>query len=615
MKTGKLRTGLGALLMWAGVTQPSISGDVRDIGERIYKDNCAGCHDIPGSGAPALSTLKSLRPPVLGFALTKGKMATQGRALKGYDMNFLIGWLTREQKPLTEWRSKVMCEDRTVDTSGERYLTKWGVTDSFNRYQEKTSLNAENISKLKLKWAFVVPGASGMRSQPAVVGDTLFFGVADERALFALDRETACVKWVYDGPVPMRSATSFGTLPDGRNIVYIGDARGTVHMVEAATGKLIWKKNISTHDTAGLTGTATLVDNVLYVPQSMGEIAVAGTPSYECCSAHGVIVALNATTGEKLWTYHTMEPAQKTGTSSVGTQLWGPSGAPVWTSPLVDKKRGLLYFGTGENTSHPATGTSDAIIALDMKTGEQVWVFQATADDVFNNACFEWIGRENRPNCPENAGPDFDFGASTLLATGADGRELLLAGQKSGIVWALEPETGKLVWKRTLSDGTPLGGIHWGISAQNGMVFAPVNDPDIPIALWQYKRKPGVYALDVATGTVQWKFEKSYESRPATAEHYAKYGGFSGAAFGVPGVVLAGDIVGEVFALNADDGDLLWSYETNKDFTSPHGLKGHGGSIDNAMIVAAGDTLYIQSGYSMHNQLPGNVLLAFEVQE
>ena len=137
--------------------------------------------------------------------------------------------------------------------------------------------------------------------------------------------------------------------------------------------------------------------------------------------------------------------------------MQGPSGAPVWTTPAIDAKRNQLYIGTGENTSSPATHTSDAIIAYDLTTGAEKWIFQGTENDAFNMAC----GRRMGPNCPKERGPDFDFGASPVLTTTSAGVDLVLAGQKSGDVWALNPDNGELVWHNRLSPGSALGGVHW----------------------------------------------------------------------------------------------------------------------------------------------------------
>ena len=186
------------------------------------------------------------------------------------------------------------------------------------------------------------------------------------------------------------------------------------------------------------------------------------------------MAALDAETGEQLWYLPTIEEAaQVTGRQLLFVQKWGPSGAPVWSAPTLDRRRGLLFYGTGENYSAPATATSDAIFAIDASTGQRRWVNQFTANDTFNMACVA-----GGPNCPEQEGPDLDFGAPPLLAQDSQGRELLFVAQKSGAVSALDPATGERVWSQKFGRGGYLGGIHWGLAAdiQRGLLYVPVSD-------------------------------------------------------------------------------------------------------------------------------------------
>ena len=200
-------------------------------------------------------------------------------------------------------------------------------------------------------------------------------------------------------------------------------------------------------------------------------------PTYPCCRSHGLLLALDALTGKTLWTYHTTAQAAKTKLNSAGVQMWGPSGASVWSTPTVDARRGLVYIGTGENLSQPQTTTSDAVIAIDIASGEERWHFQALAGDVWNGAC-----QLNGPNCPENPGPDWDIGASVILSTDSNGRDRLLVGQKSGELFALDPDRrGALLWGKRLSQGTANGGtsgIHLGTAGDAGTVLGPVSAPD-----------------------------------------------------------------------------------------------------------------------------------------
>src|SRR5262249_19988501 len=146
---------------------------------------------------------------------------------------------------------------------------------------------------------------------------------------------------------------------------------------------------------------------------------------------------LDAQTGKQLWkTYTIPKPAQRTSRNAAGTQLWGPSGAGVWSAPTVDRKRELLYIATGDQYSDPEEGYADSIIALALTSGKIVWGRKLLEGDRWNIACISG----DKVNCPKGQGPDFDFGSSPILHTLSSGRQVLLAGQKSGLLYVLDPD-------------------------------------------------------------------------------------------------------------------------------------------------------------------------------
>ncbi len=165
--------------------------------------------------------------------------------------------------------------------------------------------------------------------------------------------------------------------------------------------------------------------------------------------------------------------------------MWGPSGAPIWSSPAIDEQRGVLYVGTGEATSAPAAPTIDSVLAIDLKTGAIRWRFQATPDDIFLTGC---MVKHDGLNCPhEGRGLDHDFGASIVLAKRADGHDVVLAGQKSGTLYALDPDAqGKVLWQHSFGAGSVIGGIHWGLAFDGARVFVPMNT--FPGRGWQGPR-------------------------------------------------------------------------------------------------------------------------------
>jgi len=399
-----------------------------------------------------------------------------------------------------------------------------------------------------------------------------------------------------------------------------------VHVISAVDGKSIWSAPVNVTNSNTITGTPVLHEDRLYVPISSFEVARARIGTYECCKDHGGVRALDIRTGKSLWSYDTTEPAKPHGENLIGAQAWGPSGVPVWTTPAIDAKRNLLYIGTGQNYTYPTTETSDAIIALDLDTGKPAWVYQATANDAYTSACFSWLGYADQPNCPRDHGPDFDFGASVVIATDAAGKDILLAGQKSGDVWALDPDKkGALVWHTKLSDGTPVGGVHWGMTVMEDTVFVPVGDPDWDIKTWDYEARPGLAALDIATGDIRWqhKAERGCELDPEITDMQNGRQeepwpdcpfmfGFSQATTGIDGAVLAGTLDGKMMAFGSGDGKVLWQFDTKKPFDTLNGVKAHGGALDNAGPAVGNGYLVLQSGYNYFNQMPGNVLLVFE---
>jgi polyvinyl alcohol dehydrogenase (cytochrome) len=329
------------------------------------------------------------------------------------------------------------------------------------------------------------------------------------------------------------------------------------------------------------------------------------------------VAALDAATGKLLWTYHTMEPAKPLGRKNAqGADLYGPSGAPIWSSPSVDVRRGVVYTATGENTSPPATGTSDSLVALDLATGKTKWVFQALANDVWNMSCPTGrdSGRKPGVNCffydEGSVLRDHDFGAGPIVFRGKGGHDLILGGQKSGDVWALEADTGKLVWHQKFGPGTALGGVHWGMATDGTRLFAPISDPGVPAAM----SAAGLHAIDVASGKVVWEWRAEADcggGRDARVMGCAYHAGLSAAPLVIDQAVLAGSLDGKLWLFNAADGKVLGVHDTARAFQTVNGLAGAGGAIDATGVFAGDGMVFVNSGYGQFNQQAGNVLVAF----
>ena len=388
--------------------------------------------------------------------------------------------------------------------------------------------------------------------------------------------------------------------------VYFGDLIGNVYAIDAVTGEQVWRAHPDEHPSATITGTPTLHGGRLYVPVSSLEVVPATDPEYACCTFRGSVMALDAATGEPVWQTFTVDetPAVR-GKNQVGTDRIGPSGAPIWNSPAIDEKRGQLYVGSGENYSSPATGTSDAMFAIDLKTGKKKWVYQATAGDAWNSACVA----EPKHNCPEENGPDFDFGAAMVLARASDGTELVLGPQKSGVVHAVDPDTGKLVWKTKLGRGGLHGGVHFGIAVDNARVFVPISDAPDTIR-YDEEPNPGLFALDLKTGAKVWQMPLDDE---CNGREFCAVGN-AAAITATPELVFAGALDGFFRVHDAATGKILWKLDTTQPVKTVSGAVAHGGSMDGAAAaVPDRGLLFISSGYNFAGHMPGNVLLVYEV--
>ncbi len=490
---------------------------------------------------------------------------------------------------------------------------------------KQAGLTTAQMGDMELAWGIAFPDASIMRSQGAIVGKNLFYPVAEAGKLYALDLSDPakpCVQWVYSTPgeAPLRTSVAYSVLGDGTPLLVFSGIDSTVHAVDPSTGKALWTKPVGVYSHSMTTGTPSILKDRVIVPVAQFEISVAADNNHPCCSNHGYVLSLDPKTGAQQWRYDTMEDAKPIRDRGDGKQLMGPSGAPIWNSPVVDETRGLVYFATGESNSPPAHKNTNAVIAIDLKTGKEKWSFHATPDDIFNSGCGPnpAATRLNCTKAPETVYRDVDFGASVILAKGSDGKELLYAGQKSGSVWAFEPDTGKVVWRTSLGTGGALGGIHWGIAFDNDTVYAPITSVGRPIpGEWDGDPsiKPGLYALDAKTGKIKWQFNpEAPAGTPAPAP--GTRGGWRGNVFSTAPSVIDGAVVtaaldGTVYINDAKTGALKWSYNTNRAFDGINGVKGKGGAIDSNSITAMNGLLLVNSGYAMFGQTGGNMLLAF----
>ena len=476
----------------------------------------------------------------------------------------------------------------------------WGSDLNQSRYlpRNQAGINAKDLAALELKWSFAFKDASHARSIPAVTDQALILG-SQEGSVFALDRESGCSFWRYQAEDEVRTGFSFATVVD-RKLVFFGDLQGNAYGIDAATGKEVWKRRVDDHPHARITGTPSLYRGVLYVPVSSIEVARAINPLYNCCTFRGSVHALDVATGETIWkTYTIAEPALKTGRNLLLVRRYGPSGAAVWSAPAIDVQRGVLYVGTGQNYSSPADGNSDSIIAMDLQSGEIIWRRQLREDDAWNASCVAGIVGLN---CPKEDGPDFDFGAPPILLRNIQGQDLIIAGQKSGTVFALRAEDGEPVWSTRVGKGGILGGIHWGMAADEAAIYVPINDLGFRGQVVPDGR-PSIARLDASNGEIVW-----HTLINADCDDKDCITGLSAAVTLIEGAVVAPALDGTIRAYAIDSGEEIWRYDTTGEHRTVNGVDGKGGSLDAAGAVIADGLLLINSGYAGLS-LAGNTFL------
>ncbi|MBT7951144.1 MAG: PQQ-binding-like beta-propeller repeat protein [Gammaproteobacteria bacterium] len=594
-------------------------------GERNYQQHCATCHNSGIQQVPVFADLQTMLPATIMQSLTRGRMGFIGNKLTGMERIAVIEYISQKkyiaQDSGTAMRQYTgFCEIYPAflpDFDNRPHWNGWGVDLANKRYQPSAmaGISVAEVPHLKLDWAFAFPGETRTVGQPTVVGGRIFVGTYTGK-VYSLDAKSGCLYWVFDTNDSVRTAITInnvGNFGKAKYAAYFSDSTGNTYAVDAANGKPIWKTRVETHPNGRLTGAPQLFDGKLFVPVASNEATAAASPDYKCCTHRGSVVALDAVTGAIIWKSYTVTQEPEAGQkNNIGKQMWGPSGAGVWSAPTIDVKKNLLYVGTGDNSSDPPTKTSDAIIAMDIDSGDIKWVYQGTQNDTFNISCVT----KDRTNCPRSEGPDFDFGSSPILVSLASGKRVLLAAQKSGVLHALDPDaSGKLLWQAQLGRGGIAGGIMWGPAADQNNIYVALADfkpykieNEDGTSRWVVdpEKGGGLFAYRIKDGEQIW-----HVSPVPCIGRSGCSPAQSAAVTLIPGVVFSGSFDGHLRAYSTVDGRVIWKYDTVRSYETTNSIVGNGGAIDGPGPTIVDGMLYVNSGYGRLGGVPGNVLLAF----
>ena len=500
---------------------------------------------------------------------------------------------------------------------GSAQWNGWGRDPENTRYQPEPAIRASDVAKLALKWAYGYQGGTES-GQPTVVDGRLFVTSSSGR-IYSLDAKTGCTYWTYDAAAGSRTAITIGELARARiaalprklkrtlahldvikapSAAFFGDDAGTVYAVDAQKGTLLWKTQVDTHPLARIVGAPTLYNDRLYVAVSSTEEGAAANPSYSCCTFRGSVVALDIAGGRTVWKSYTVlqEPAP-THKNNAGIQEFGPAGAAISSSPTVDAKRNVLYVATGGSATGLEQSLTDAVVAFDLADGKLRWVKQLLR--------------------PEAGAAGAGFTSSPVLRTLATGNQVLLAGQKSGIVYGLDPDHGgDILWQTKLGDsGAPAnagtgssvgppgvaglaGGVVWGSAADHRNLYVAVSG-----SLAQPANASGsLTALDIKTGVARWHIP-SPEPACAWGERNCWHAQAQSVTV-MPGGAFSGSMDGHLRAYSTIDGKILWDFDTAKDYQTKNGVRASGGPLDHGGATIVNGTVYVNAG---------NALLAFSV--
>ena len=600
-----------------------------------FESYCATCHDNRSSEslAPSRQTLRQLDPERVLAALTEGPMVTYAERFSEDELRAMAELVTGKPFGGSADRTAAAMSNQcrgplTLDDPFQKPRWNGWSPDPTKSYrfqpEEAGGLTGAQIPQLELKWAFAFPGAaSAAWTQPTVVGGALFIG-SDNNFVYGLDAKTGCVYWSYEAPGQVRTAVSIGEIteiPGVRYAAYFGDYMGYITAVNAETGEELWSLLPDDHQAAKITGPPTLDSSPgghLYVGVSSWEQMPGRRITYECCKFQGSLTAIDVNTGRPVWKTFTMaERPRPLRRNSAGTQLYGPAGAAIWNAPTLDLKLRRVYATAGtcyisEFFEEPQSvgfdgGACVSVMAFDMDTGGRIWSTQLGPQDRHPGGCGT-EPEELRLNCPGYVSDlDDDPSGAPVLYTAPDGRRMIIEGQESGRITALDPDNnGAILWVAQAGDqlGASNGGFGGAFDGEYYFKPLPFRDGTGSVA-----------AIRPSDGSRAWYTEVEKPSDCADPESSVCSSANWSSASAVPGAVLTGSWDGVLRSYSAEDGAILWEYPTKRDFETVNGVRGFGGGIGGGAPTIVDGMMYVGSGYVILSGAPGNVLLAFGLDD
>ena len=579
-------------------------------GPFLYEAHCAACHDHPSGRTPSRAVIATNPPLDIFQVLNDGIMRPYASDLSGAQRLSIAEFVSQNKDEGATARNPdpPKCARRSTSV---RLLDPgwngWG-HDTYNlRYQPDPGLIASDLPRLKLKWAMAMHG--NRSAQPVLTGRRLFIN-SSAKSVYSLDAITGCMYWRFDAQAGVRNTLSLAQIRDrkgsARTAAFFIDALGSLYALDAARGVLIWRSQIDRQPGHEFTGSVAIDNGVVFAPVSSGEEAYAANDAYECCKFRGALIAVRANSGRILWTAHTSKrlptPFKR---NREGVQMFGPAGGAIWSAPTIDSKRGLIYVVTGDSYTDIPYDGADSVMAFSMKRGDLVWKNQLTGDDSYIIGCDGPV-EQRHANCPTSVGGDFDLGASPALASLSDGKDLIIASQKSGQVYALNPDAqGQIIWEKRLSPGGPLGGSEFGHAVDGKNVYVGIVDMFIKDAA-----RPQLTALRLSDGAMIWS--QPMLPRPCPWSNVYCNPGIAMAVTAMPGAVFAGRMDGLLGAYSSSDGKLLWSFDTARTFSTVNGTTAGGGVLDGPGPIIGAGMVFVNSGWAGRSG-PGSILLAFSI--